>query len=94
MTAKHRRLEAVVSGQVQGVGYRAFASRQARNLGLTGWTRNLLDGRVEVVAEGPEDSLLQLVGALRSGPYAASVERVTFDWQEPTGEFHAFGVRY
>ncbi|MFA5965410.1 MAG: acylphosphatase [Sphingomonas sp.] len=58
----------LVSGRVQRVGYRDWTVRNARELGLTGWVRNLTDGRVEILAEGDEASLGKLLDALRAGP--------------------------
>jgi acylphosphatase len=66
----------LVSGQVQGVGFRWFVARHARSLGLVGYARNLPDGRVEVVVSGREESLPELEQLLRSGPANAQVERV------------------
>jgi acylphosphatase len=67
----------VVSGVVQGVGFRWFAARHARALGLSGWARNLPDGRVEVVASGADDAALaRLEERLRAGPAHARVEEV------------------
>jgi acylphosphatase len=64
----------LVSGIVQGVGYRFFTARSARSLGIRGFVRNLPDGRVEVVAAGPEDALRQFEDALRHGPAGALVD--------------------
>lgn len=66
----------LISGRVQGVGYRRFAEKQSRQLQLGGWVRNLADGRVELVAEGEPQSLEQLEGALRRGPLWASVHEL------------------
>lgn len=66
----------LVSGRVQGVGYRAFAARTARGLGLTGGVSNLADGRVVVVAEGPSHALDRLEAALWEGPRFARVQLV------------------
>jgi len=66
----------LISGVVQGVGFRWFVARHARSLGLVGYARNLPDGRVEVVVSGPEESLPALEQLLRSGPANAQVERV------------------
>jgi acylphosphatase len=65
-----------VRGRVQGVGYRYFAQHAASELGLTGYTRNLDDGRVEVYAIGPEDRLSKLAGMLHHGPRWADVRGV------------------
>lgn len=64
----------VVSGRVQGVGYRAFAARAARGLGLVGYVRNTPHGAVETQARGAPESVESYLAALRSGPPAASVE--------------------
>jgi acylphosphatase len=66
----------LVSGVVQGVGFRWFVARHARSLGLGGYARNLPDGRVEVVVSGPERSLPELEQLLRTGPAYAQVDRV------------------
>jgi len=66
----------LVSGRVQGVGYRAFAARAARSLGLTGGATNLPDGRVEVVVAGPLHALERLESALREGPRMSRVDTV------------------
>ncbi len=63
----------LVGGRVQGVGFRMFVARETSALGLAGWTRNLPDGRVEVVASGREDTILQLEKALAQGPRMAVV---------------------
>lgn len=65
-----------IRGRVQGVGFRDFAQRAAYALGLTGYVRNLDDGRVEVYAAGPPDRLSDLAGALRQGPRMADVRGV------------------
>ena len=65
-----------IRGRVQGVGYRYFAQRAAVELGLTGYARNLDDGRVEVYAVGPVDKLSQMAGALHRGPRWSEVRGV------------------
>ncbi len=66
----------VVSGMVQGVGFRWYVARHARAIGLTGYARNLPNGTVEVMVDGPEDLLPELERLLRTGPANARVERV------------------
>jgi acylphosphatase len=65
---------AVVSGRVQGVGFRYFAHRAAREAGISGWIRNLPDGRVETLAEGEEDAVRRYLDRLRVGPVASRVD--------------------
>lgn len=88
------RVEAQVSGRVQGVGYRYFATQQARRLGVDGWVRNEPDGSVRVVAEGPRDDLERLLERLRDGPAGARVKRVQTDWMTASGKLAGFSVRY
>lgn len=66
----------LISGRVQGVGFRAAAQARARELGLTGWVKNLADGRVELRAWGPENALGQFISWLHQGPTMARVESV------------------
>ncbi len=88
------RLHAEVQGVVQGVNFRWYTQRRASDLGLSGFVRNLPDGAVEVVAEGPRGSLESLLDFLRVGPSSAAVESVETRWSSPTGEFNRFEVRY
>jgi acylphosphatase len=83
----------VVRGAVQGVGFRYFVLRRAREAGLHGWVRNRADGSVECVAEGARPALEQLLAALGSGPRMARVAGVTADWKAPRGDLPAFDVR-
>jgi len=87
-------VQAVVYGRVQGVFFRAFASRQAKRLGLSGYVRNLPDGAVEMQAEGERKKLEELIGCLKVGPPAAKVERVKTNWLEYTGSYSDFNIRY
>ena len=87
------RLNAIVTGRVQGVGFRFFVERVADALALTGFVRNLPSGAVEVVAEGGKDQLAALVEALNKGPSAADVDNVEIRWSNPTGEFSGFNIR-
>jgi acylphosphatase len=88
------RLHAYVKGRVQGVGFRYFVLQSVEGLDLTGWVRNLYDGRVEVVAEGAHESLNRLLVALRKGPISADVQDVDYEIEEGKGEFEGFRVRY
>jgi acylphosphatase len=67
----------IVSGRVQAVSYRDWTVRTAKKFGLTGWVRNLSDGRVEILADGDEDAIGQLVDACREGPPLARVDHVS-----------------
>ncbi len=88
-------LNVTVHGRVQGVYFRMFVQRHARTLGLAGYVRNLSGGRsVEVWAEGEKERLEELVHLLHIGPEGAKVESVDVDWQEYTGAFDGFEVRY
>lgn len=88
----NERLHAFVRGDVQGVSFRWFAALEAHRFGLTGWVRNLRDGRVEVLAEGGRIDLDALVEKLRRGPRAARVDDVDLTWEEATGEFPDFTI--
>lgn len=87
-------LQAIVDGHVQGVFFRAFASGQARDLGLTGYVRNLPGGSVEVEAEGERSRLEELIGRLKAGPPEARVEKVATNWSNYTGSYSGFNIRY
>lgn len=87
-----QRLEAVVSGRVQGVGFRAYVRGWARKLGLTGWVRNEPDGTVCLVAEGEPAALDRLVRLLHGGPPTAHVETVETERTSGWGAFEAFTV--
>jgi acylphosphatase len=84
----------VISGRVQGVFFRATTRQKARELRVTGWVRNRRDGKVEAAFEGPRDRVQQIVSWCHRGPRSAVVESVDVDWQEPTGEFSDFSVRF
>jgi acylphosphatase len=84
----------VVRGQVQGVFFRDFITRRARELSLTGYVRNLNDGAVEATAEGTRVNLEGLVRHMGKGPPGASVTRVDTNWSEYTGKYSTFGTRF
>src|SRR3954469_1870685 len=87
------RLDATVSGRVQGVGFRYFVLHEAMDLDLHGWVANTMDGSVRCVAEGPRDRLDALLALLRAGPPAAIVEGVSEIWMPATGTLGPFRVR-
>src|SRR5438309_12000351 len=84
--------EVIVSGDVQCVGYRAFTQRAAMELGLSGWVRNLYDGRVEVAVEGPRAKVEELLARLRRGPSLAEVTDVSVTWKTPIGTAQGFTI--
>jgi acylphosphatase len=88
-----RQFRALISGRVQGVGFRYWVRDHAARLGLKGWTRNLESGIVEVVAVGPPDALGRLLGLLHEGPALAWVERVNVEWQTPDLSLQTFQIR-
>jgi acylphosphatase len=79
-------------GLVQGVAYRFFAEKYARALGITGWVRNLPDGRVEVLAEGTGERVESFLDRLREGPRLARIEGFNVRRESATGEFSDFRV--
>lgn len=92
-SAGRARLHALVGGRVQGVFFRRAAQEQARGLGLSGWVRNLPDGRVELLAEGERPALEMLLAWLYQGPPGARVEDLESRWLGWSGEFQDFRVR-
>lgn len=87
------RVHAFVSGKVQGVGFREATRRRAVELQVSGWTRNLSDGRVEVLAEGERASVEQLVVFLHEGPRSAEVRRVDAEYDAPRGDLGGFEIK-
>jgi len=94
MWKKKTRAHVVVFGRVQGVSYRKNTVKQARKLGLSGWVKNLDDGRVEAVFEGEKKSIEKIVDWAKKGPVLAFVLNLNADWQEYKGEFNNFEIRY
>ena len=87
------RLDAIVVGVVQGVGFRVFVMGIAHELGVTGWVANVRAGAVRCVAEGDRATLERLLAELRHGPVASIVDEVREVWMPATGEFDGFSVR-
>ena len=87
-----KQVQLIVRGMVQGVFFRASAQREARRLGLTGWVKNRGDGAVEIVAEGEEDDVKDLLSWTQRGPSTARVEQVDTRWRSYTGEFSEFKI--
>jgi len=87
------RIHVFYTGRVQGVGFRFTAEDLARQLGAVGWVRNLGDGRVELVVEADESTLQELLSRIRDD-FGQYIQDVDVSWQEPTGEFKDFGIRF
>ena len=84
----------LISGRVQGVGFRYFTKDSAQREGVTGWVRNLPDGRVEALVEGEADAVARVERALWQGPGGARVETVAVDdGDPPSSAYHGFSVR-
>jgi acylphosphatase len=92
-TPPSARVRAVVTGRVQGVGFRYSTQEVAIRLGLGGWVRNLSDGRVELEAEGDRPALDRLLEFLRAGPRMARVDGVEVEWLAVAGLSHPFELR-
>ncbi len=88
------RAHVLISGRVQGVNFRVSTRNQAREAGVTGWVRNMEDGRVEAVFEGTNAAVRRVVSWCYSGPTAAEVERVELTWEDPRGDEGAFSISY
>jgi acylphosphatase len=82
----------IVTGRVQGVGFRYSARARAESLGVSGWMKNRLDGNVEAVFEGPRERVELLVRWCRQGPSGAYVDEMEVQWQEPKDE-KGFAIR-
>jgi acylphosphatase len=89
-----KRIHVFVSGRVQGVAFRWVTEDMAHQLGVSGWVRNLSDGRVEVMAEAEEENLLEFIKFLKQGPRHARVENIEVEWLESEGEFKSFEIRF
>lgn len=90
---KRKRAHIFVSGRVQGVLFRDSARRRARQLGLTGWVRNLSDGRVEAVFEGEEPAVEEMISWAKHGPAFAKVEDLKVAFEEYCGKLGDFEIK-
>ena len=88
----NKRLHTYYSGSVQGVGFRCSAERAAASLDLTGWVKNLKDGRVEVVCEGKEASLKEFLRKIED-MFSGYLRDKDVEWGNATGEFDHFDIR-
>jgi len=88
------RAHVFISGRVQGVFFRYETKRMALRLGVSGWIRNLPDGRVEAVFEGEKSDVGEIIRFCHVGPPGAIVRNVKVIWEQPSGEFRGFQIRY
>lgn len=89
-----KRLHLIIKGRVQGVFYRASTRDAAVKLRLKGWVRNMPNGSVEALFEGDEEALGEVLRWCRNGPPGAYVSKIEERWDEFTGEFDRFDIRY
>ncbi|QAR32278.1 acylphosphatase [Geovibrio thiophilus] len=89
-----KRLEIRVKGRVQGVGYRAFVHNGIVPLGVGGYVRNIADGSVEIIAEGTDAQLAEVLKKARAGSPFSEVTDMTVLEEKPTGEFSSFEIRH
>jgi acylphosphatase len=88
------RAHVMITGRVQGVYYRSYTVDMARALGIKGWVRNTMGGRVEALFEGEEQAVQEMVEWCWTGSPSSRVEGVEVTWGEATGEFESFSVTY
>ncbi len=86
--------EITVSGRVQGVGFRYFALHRAQELGITGWAKNMVDGNVQIIAQGDEPTLKTFADFLRLGPTLSRVDKISIYKSEIITVFDTFSVKY
>ena len=87
-----RRIEVIVSGQVQGVWFRRYSQEKAKELGITGWVRNESDGTVTLVAEGNDKLLIKLTKWLEIGSPDANVDTLKVNWGDSKEKLNSFEV--
>lgn len=94
MNTDLKRAEIIVKGLVQGVGFRWFVMKNAQQLGLKGYTKNLMGGEVYTVAEGDRALLEELFKKIKIGPMHADVRDASIKWSDATNEFTSFEIRH
>lgn len=87
------RAHVLISGTVQGVFFRSTTRNQARLRGLSGWVRNLSDGRVEAVFEGDKEAVEEMVEFCKQGPPGSNVDDVDVSWEKPSHKYREFEIR-
>jgi acylphosphatase len=89
----NKNVHLIITGRVQGVFFRASASRMARGLKINGFARNLPDGSVELVGEGEEAALERFIEWCRKGPTGSRVDHTEVTWNDSSGEFNGFNTQ-
>jgi len=89
-----KQLSVIISGFVQGVGYRYYTKFQAASLGIKGYVQNLPDGKVKIIAEGEEAVLQQFLDLLREGPESAIVKKIIPKWGKASGQYKGFQIEF
>lgn len=82
----------LISGFVQGVGFRHFIRSKAVELDLTGWVKNLPDGKVEALFQGAKERIEKMISLCKKGPFLAEVEEVIFNWEETAETYDSFSI--
>lgn len=90
---KKVRAHLLIFGRVQGVAFRYYTQDIAQSLEIKGWVRNCWDGKVEIVMEGDEEKVEQLINWCYRGPGSAIVEKIDIEWGKYKGEFNSFSIR-
>lgn len=90
---KKVRAHLLIFGRVQGVAFRCYTQEIAQSLEIKGWVRNCWDGKVEIVMEGDEEKVEQLINWCYRGPRSAIVEKIDIEWEKYKGEFSSFSIR-
>ena len=83
-----------VSGRVQGVGFRYFTLRVAEYLGINGWVRNTIDGKVEIVAQGNESEVKEFLMKVKKGPSTAEVTAIKIDEINLNKKYNSFDIKF
>ncbi len=91
---EYKAFKAKIAGRVQGVGFRFFVIDKSREYGVTGYTKNLFDGSVEVYAEGEKQILDEFLTDLRRGPSLSRVDKINVDWLEAEQKYRDFRIEF
>lgn len=82
----------IISGFVQGIGFRVFVRKHASKLGLFGWVKNTPDGKVEAVFVGPKDKIEEIILHCKKGPFLSEVKELRTEWNDLDEDFSSFGI--